>query len=158
MNALLTGFRGTSSELLVKNADCEILILPNDKIIDSQILLKEIIYRRYDYILSFGQKPSIKDKVYIENTARNGNSTIGTNFEYGGLKAAFESENIPVRISNNAGTSFCNTLYWNGLSYIKSQNLDSRMIFIHIPYIKNITSPNTFFGRILTVIESAFQN
>lgn len=59
MDILLTGFCGTSSELLVKKANHKSLILPNDKILDSQILLEEISLQRYDYILSFGQKSNI---------------------------------------------------------------------------------------------------
>ncbi len=34
---LLTGFRGTSSEMLVRKADSKFLILPNDKAKDAQL-------------------------------------------------------------------------------------------------------------------------
>lgn len=34
---LLTGFRGTSSEMLVRKADSKFLILPNDKAKDAQM-------------------------------------------------------------------------------------------------------------------------
>ena len=137
----------------MKEANYKSLILPNDKIIDSQFLLGEICLRRYDYILSFGQKPNIKNKVYLETTARNGDSCIKTNFEYDRLKSALVSENIPVQISGNAGTSFCNTLYWNGLNYIYNRCLDTKMIFLHIPFCKNIADTKLFFGRILEAIE-----
>lgn len=154
MNILLTGFCGTSSEILVKKANYKSLILPNDKIIDSQILLREISLQKYDYVLSFGQKPNIKDKIYFETTARNADNCINTNFEYTKLKSALESNNIPVRISGNAGTSFCNALYWNGLRYIYSECLDTKMIFLHIPFCKNITDSEWFFSRIMTAIEN----
>ena len=153
MNILLTGFYGTSSKLLVKKANYKSLILPNDKIIDSQLLIEEISLQGYDYIFSFGQKPNIKDKIYLETTARNVAGYINTNFEYSKLKSALESENIPVQISHNAGTSFCNELYWNGLNYIYNKHLDTKMIFLHIPFCKNITDPDLFFCRVLEAIE-----
>lgn len=152
MNILLTGFCGTSSELLVKTAKYKSLILPNDKTADSAILLQEL--NRANIILSFGQKPNIKDKVYFEITARNGGSHINTNFEYGRLKSLLEANHVPVRISDNAGTSYCNELYWKGLNYIQGKGLDTQMIFIHIPFYKNISAPDLFFERILTAIEN----
>lgn len=152
MNILLTGFRGTSSELLVKSADYQSLILPNDKIVDSQILLEEMERQRYDCIFSFGQKPNIKNKVYFETTAQKEGCRIDTNFNYEKLKSALESYNIPVQISGNAGTSFCNMLYWHGLNYIYDNCPDTKMIFLHIPFCKNIANPEIFFRRILEVI------
>ena len=156
MNILLTGFRGTSSELLITKANHKYLILPNDKTLDSKLLLENVSFGRYNYILSFGQKPNIKNKIFIETTARNLDNSINTNFEYTKLKYAFESENIPVRISSNAGTSFCNSLYWNGLNFINNECLDTKMIFIHIPFYKNISEPKQFFSQILTAIESIY--
>lgn len=156
MNILLTGFCGTSSELLVEKANYKSLILPNDKVIDSNILLEEISLQKYDVIFSFGQKPGIKDKIYIETTARNADVCINTNFDYDKLKDILELEGIPVRISSNAGTSFCNALYWNGLSYSYNQCLDTKMIFLHIPFYKNIADSELFFKRILTAIGKIF--
>ena len=84
------------------------LILPSDKVIDSRILLEEADQGTYNYIVSFGQKPNIRDKVYLETTARQGNASIVTDFDYVRLKCGLESENLTIRISENAGTSFCN--------------------------------------------------
>lgn len=154
MNLLLTGFYGTSSELLVRKANHKSLLLPSDKVIDSQILLSELRQQTYDYILSFGQKPNIKDKIYLETTARNANNCIQTNFQYCKLKNALESENIPVRTSDHAGTSFCNALYWNGLNYICNKKSNTKMIFVHIPFCKNIADCEMFFDRIITAIHS----
>lgn len=154
MDILLTGFCGTSAELLVKRANYKSLILPNDKVADSQLLCEEIGLQKYDYVFSFGQKPNIRDRVYLETTARNGNRFINTNFECEKLKNALEQINIPTQISDNAGTSFCNALYWNGLSYIHDKHLSTRMCFLHIPFYKNITDSELFFNRILAAIEN----
>ena len=153
MDILLTGFQGTSSELLVEKASQKSIILPNNKIVDSQLLIAEINLRKYDYILSFGQKPNIKNKLYIETTAGNMAEHLNTNLEYDKLKTVFENNKLSVHISNNAGTSFCNALYWNGLNYIYNKGIDTKMIFIHIPFCKNITDSEWFYHRILTGIE-----
>lgn len=155
-NILMTGFCGTSSELLVKKADCKSLILPNDKVLDSQILLAELVRQNYEYIFSFGQKPNIRDKVYLETTARNGSKCIQTDFAYDKLQDIFKAEKIYVRISDHAGTSFCNALYWNGLEYIHNQGLKTKMIFLHIPFSGNITAVGDFFDRILKGILACY--
>lgn len=161
-SVLLTGFRGTSSELLMKRAKCSSLVLPNDKWLDSRLLCGELNRKSYDWILSFGQKPNMKDKLCIETAARgaNGdaNSYVNTNFEYELLKTALEARNIPVRISHNAGTSFCNALYWNGLNYISAEGLRTKMLFVHIPFYKNLSDPECFLEEILAAVEAICGN
>ena len=154
MEILLTGFCGTSSELLVKKANYKSIILPNNKVIDSQLLIEEIEPREYDYIFCFGQKPNIKDKVYLETIARNKANRILTNFKYDRLKKALEENNLTVHLSDHAGTSFCNALYWNGLDYIYNNHLNAKMVFIHIPFSENITDSELFFEHILRAIEN----
>ena len=39
------------------------------------------------------------------------------------LKRNLEQAGLPAKLSTNAGTSFCNELYWNGLRYIKENKL-----------------------------------
>lgn len=151
---LMTGFCGTSSEMLVKKAACKSLILPNDKVLDSWILLAELERQDYNYIFSFGQKPNIRDKIYIETTARNGKECLHTDFAYDKLRDTFEKENITVRISSYAGTSFCNALYWSALEYIRDKGLDVKIVFLHIPFWKNMTSSEVFCERILKGIEN----
>lgn len=78
---LLTAFRGSSAEQLIKYANgFDTLFLPNDKVKDSEKLIKKISDDTYDYVFSFGQRPNIKDKVHIETTARNGITSVETDF------------------------------------------------------------------------------
>ncbi len=79
---------------------------------------------------------------------------IHTNFACDRLKNVFEANGLSTRISGNAGTSFCNVLYWSGLSYIYEKGIDTRMIFLHIPFCKNIADSEKFFERILAVVEN----
>lgn len=146
---LLTAFRGSSAEQLIRYAkDFDSLILPNDKVKDSEKLFNKIIDGAYNYVFSFGQKPNIKNKVHIETTGRNGITSVETSFDCVQLQNGFISNGITAKISHNAGTSYCNCLYYNGLNYIQQNNLKQKMVFIHIPFSKNIDDTDLFFTNI----------
>lgn len=150
---LLTAFRGSSAELLVENIrDYRTLILPNDKVKDSKLLIDAVSSENFDYIISFGQRPNIKNKVHIETIAKDSELQIDTSFDCDRLKQLFEINGITSNISHNAGTSFCNQLYLNGLKYISQNNLDTKMVFIHIPFRKNIDDFNSFCKQIVDTI------
>ena len=153
-NILLTAFRNSSAELLLQHAkNYKTLILPNDKIKDSEKLIAVMSGEKFDYIISFGQRPNIKDKVHIETTAKEGEYHIATNFDCERLQYVFAQKGMVSKISNNAGISYCNALYLNGLQYIYTNALDTKMVFIHIPYEKNITDFDSFCKQIFEVIE-----
>lgn len=153
-NILLTAFLGTSSEVLLRQVtEYEILLLPNDKIRDSEILLEIITKGQFDYAFCFGQKPIIKDKVSIECTGKDGIGCIETSFDCNELKNAFELNDIEVKVSSNAGTSFCNQLYVNSLRYVSKYDMKTKIVFIHIPFLKNI-SDTSFFRKIIDSIET----
>lgn len=146
---LLTGFRGSSAEQLInKSNGFDTLILPNDKVKDSEKLFNAIANGKYDYVFSFGQRPNIKNKIHIETTARNGITSVETDFDCVQLQKLFESNGITAKISHNAGTSYCNCLYYNGLNYIHQNNLKTKTVFIHIPFSKNIDNSDLFFTKI----------
>lgn len=140
---LITAFLGTSAEVLVRNVKFDlqykILYLPNDKKKDSELLIAALEQEEYDTVISIGQCPNIKDKVHIEMRATKGDLSIDTAFECEKLKEAFEQAGLVAKLSYNAGTSFCNELYWNGLQYLKENKLDTKMVFLHVPFGKNIS-------------------
>ena len=145
---LLTAFCGTSAELLVKGAElgsqCKILYLPNDKIKDSELLTEALKQEQFDYVISLGQRPNIKDKVHIETRARKGDFCLETVFDCEKLKGVFKQAGLTAKLSNNAGTSFCNELYWNGLKYLEENKLNTKMVFLHVPFEKNISDVEEF--------------
>ncbi len=158
---LLTAFRGTSAELLVKDMKSyETLLLPNDKVKDSELLIEKVQQAEYDYIIAFGQRPNIKDKVHVETTARDGETRMNTDFDYERLQQALLQNDIPAKLSHNAGTSFCNRLYWNGLRYLSEQQEDrkAKMVFVHVPFAKNISDFEWFKKRIMQAITSFIQD
>lgn len=150
---LLTAFRGSSAEKLIKSVNgYKTLILPNDKILDTQKLINAISKEKYDYILSFGQKPVIKDKVHIEMVAKDKEFSITTNFDCEELRKHFNKNGLITKISNNCGTSYCNKLYLNVLKFILQNGMDTKMVFIHIPFEKNITVFDDFSKKIFDAI------
>ena len=151
---LLTFFEGTSAELLLKKfKNFMVVSLPNDKLKDSELLIEMLSRTHYDYVLSFGQRPNIKDKVHIETTARDGELRLDTIFDCERLRLLFEQNGIPAKLSHNAGTSFCNRLYWNGLKYIKDNDLETKMVFVHVPFRKNISEFERFRERIFIILK-----
>ena len=155
---LVTAFCGTSAELLVKGIEpdlpCKVLYLPNDKIKDFKLLINALKQEQYDYVISLGQRPNIKDKVHIETKARKGEMCLETGFDCVKLKDMFEQSGLCVKLSDNAGTSFCNELYWNGLRYIEECQLDTKMVFLHVPFEKNISDVEEFRRNIYTGMKS----
>lgn len=153
MNLLLTTFRGSSGENLLEGVqDYRTLILPNDKIKDSEKLIAMMESERFDYVISFGQRPNIRNKIHIETTARDGEVSIDTDFDCVKLKQFLEQEGMVTKLSHNAGTSFCNRLYLNGLRYILENTLDTKMVFVHIPFMKNVSDFNSFRKQIFAVL------
>lgn len=152
MKILMTAFCGSSAELLLNRVnDCKTLFLPNDKVKDSELLIETIRNEKFDYVICFGQRPLIKDKIHLETTAREGDLSVNTNFDYEKLKCLLEANGVAVKISHNAGTSFCNKLYLNGLKYVVQNNMETKMIFVHIPFVKNITDFEGFCKKVLDV-------
>lgn len=155
---LLTAFSGTSAEALVQGRKHRLLLLPNDKVKDSELLLETISQESFDYIICFGQRPNIKNKVHIETTAKVGELCMDTKFDCSWLQSVFEQKGIDAKISGNAGTSFCNQLYFNGLRYINQSGLNTKMFFVHIPFLKNVDDFEGFREKTFEVIEEVVKN
>ncbi len=150
---LLTAFLGTSAEALVRGSKYRTLLLSNDKVKDSELLIETLSKEAFDYIVSFGQRPNIKNKVHIETTAKVGDLCMDTGFDCGWLQNLFVQKGINAKMSNNAGTSFCNQLYFNGLRYIGQSGLNAQMVFMHVPFLKNVDNFEEFREKVLEVID-----
>ena len=139
-NILITSFKGkNNSSSIVLNKirtykSVDKLELTNSFKTGEKELTKKI-NNNYKYVISFGQKPSINE-VFIEIMANKKNTTLKTNFQYKQLETIFNINKIKFSISKDAGSYLCNNIYYEGLNYIKQNNLDIKMIFIHIPTIK----------------------
>lgn len=107
--------------------DYTLIIHEIDKIMEEE---------KYDYILMFGQKPLIK-KLSIEMICKQKKEYIPTNFPVAFLTPVLEKNNISYKLSQNPGTSYCNFAYYNMLKCVQVRALDTKIIFIHIPYLNH---------------------
>ena len=142
MNILYAGFEGrnNSSKILLDTLNCNNKIyLKNDKHRSCEQIETMLSTNSYDYVFLFGQKPIIKNKLSIEQYAKKDN-ILESNLDIKALSKFFTSKNINNYISHNAGTSYCNNIYHFTLNLIKEKKLNTKVIFIHIPYIKNFNN------------------
>ncbi len=153
MDILLTAFCNTSAELLLKTHNgYNTLFLQSDKVKDSEITINALKKESADHVICFGQKPLIRNKITVETTARDGETSLKTAFDCERIRALFEEKGIVAKISHNAGTSFCNRLYYNILNYIAQNYSKTRAVFIHIPFSKNIDDFGGFADKVFGVI------
>lgn len=154
-NTLLTAFRGTSSEKLVScfSGEFHKLILENHKEKSVDQLVQLLNCNNFDYVISFGQKPVIRDKLYIELVGKINDVSYKTDFDIDKLTASLKSSRFSVHISNNAGTSFCNNIYAHGLKYLEENDCKTKMIFIHVPFEKNISDFDDFSGKLTKAVD-----
>ena len=149
MQILMTAFNNTSSEALVKSIKTyDRLIFENDRIKSVKQLEEKMQKEKYRYVFSFGQRPLIKNKIHIESSAEVSGEVLETEFNIENLKKAFEDCGVAVTLSHNAGTSYCNNIYFYGMKKIAESCSNTEMIFIHIPYMKNISNYSEFFKSI----------
>lgn len=143
---IVSAFQNTSSELLIREYSYTKVLLPNDKIKDFEKLKSYIA--NSNFIFCFGQKPNIKNKVCIEVIAKKDKKSVETNFDISKLEAEFLRNGVSFIESFNPGNSFCNELYYKALEYVYENNIDCKIIFIHIPFQKNIERIDDFTLKI----------
>lgn len=143
MKVLVSGFKGdTNSVKLIidriegKNVLEKLYLVNSFKTSENQ-LEDELKKQEYDFIITFGQKPKVKS-IYLEQKACISGDELLANYEYNKLKKLLYDNGFNVKISNNAGNYLCNHLFYVGLKFISINKLKTKMIFIHIPTIKNI--------------------
>ena len=140
MNILYTAFSGktNSSKVLLDYIESSNkLYLKNSFATSVNQLYKELDNNKYDFIISFGQAPLDVDTVKIETIAK-GELLYKTNYDYKDFEIGLKKE-FSVLISKDAGNYLCNNIYYHGLKYINDNKLNTKMIFIHIPKLKNIS-------------------
>ena len=140
MKALYTAFNGknNSSKILLDAITAtDKLYLKNSFNTSVTQLINKVKNNDYDLVISLGQAPIEKDIIKIETRANMGDY-FETNFDFTSLKNNLEKI-FKLIISDNAGNYLCNNVYYYGLKFIYENNLKTKMIFIHIPKINNIS-------------------
>lgn len=136
---LVTAFDGeeNSSRIICEKLKigCQKVILPNDKKLSCEILKNSVENGSFKYVFSLGQKPVIKNKITAEDTARCGERVLKINAEP--ICSLINKLGYECRISHNAGTSYCNNLFFFGLDHISENRIGAEMFFLHVPFAKN---------------------
>ena len=138
---LFTGFNGknNSSKLLLDEIDSkDKLYLKNSFSTSVMQLENKLKKKNYELIISFGQAPLNQDTLKIEKIEKD-DIEYKTKYDFTILKQKLE-KHFKIVISENAGTYLCNNIYFNGLKYIEENKLNTKMIFIHIPMINDISN------------------
>jgi len=151
----VAAFVNTSSEKLVEKMSFPKVYLPNDKERDFETVLPEI--EKSEYLILFGQKPLIK-KVFIELVANKSDDSLKTNFDYKNLESEFKKNNVQFQESSRPGNSFCNAVYYKTLEYVKLNNLNCKVLFLHIPFQNQIDDIQTFSSQIEKAIINSCQS
>jgi len=89
--------------------------------------------------------------VKIEKEAH-GEETLLTTVNCELLKDLLLQNGITNSISSSPGNSYCNNVYWNGLKYIKSNDLKTKMVFIHVPNEDKISDKVDMGQRLIASI------
>ncbi len=137
---LLAGFMGDNNSAKVILDKCSArlpkLYLENDSNTCASQMQAAVV-EHYDLILILGQKPDVK-AVYIERMGRSSTSEFQTSFDFSDFAQHLKASGYSVKISDNAGNYLCNHVYYHGLKDIYETNIPTEMLFVHIPYLKNI--------------------
>ncbi len=139
---LITGFKGAynSSKVIldiIAACNTDKLYLENDFDLCLKQFKEKLSQKRYDIIVSFGQKPVTKS-LCIETVGYDNQIELRTNYDYSSLFNFIKERNYRIKVSKNPGNYLCNHIFFHGLQFIEDNNLKTKMIFIHTPYLKNI--------------------
>ena len=105
-------------------------------------IIEDMLSNDLDYLFLIGEAGSYEE-ITVERTAHNicngkdnygvikDNEPINNGPEE--LKTKFNLDDIPYRISDNAGKYLCNYTYYLALSKTKN----TKVVFIHLPYINS---------------------
>lgn len=144
---LLIGFEGNanSAKLLLDEVSSSFnkIYLLNDKSKSVKQVVDVLERENIGFILAIGQKPVIKDKICLELQGVHNDIIYSTKYPVEDILNFFNGK-YDMKLSKNAGTSFCNNLYFNILKYIEENNLKTKILFIHIPMLKNISDFYSF--------------
>lgn len=143
MKVLVSGFKGetNSAKLIIDKIEgknvIEKLYLVNSFETSKNQLEDELKKQEYDFIITFGQKPKVKS-IYLEQKACVSGDELISDYEYNKLEKLLYDNGFNVTVSNNPGNYLCNHIFYVGLKFINVNKPKTKMIFIHIPTIKNI--------------------
>lgn len=146
---LVTGFKSgrnelNSSEVLLKKlVGCDTFLFSNDYTKIYHEVSAIIFENPYDIVLMFGQKPLLK-RLAIEVQSKQKKEFLKTNFPLDSFVEELEQNQILYKISESPGTSYCNFAYYNLMKGSSVNGLDTKILFIHVPFLENFVQKEEF--------------
>lgn len=135
MKVLYAGFKGDNnpSKILLDQLVCDYKVYLDNDFLQSENQLFELLdNNQFDQIILLGRKPASKT-LSIELKAKGEELEYLTNYEYFDLYTRFLENNFKVKLSDKPGNYLCNNIYYKALDYITNKQLDTKVIFIHLP-------------------------
>lgn len=135
---ILAGFDGKNNpaRMITERAKvpCRKVILPNDRDQSVRVLFDEIDRAETSVVIMLGQKPCIKNKIYVEPTAKRGCEVLITAMDVTVSTELIKASGYNAHISTKGcGTSYCNHIYYECLKR------GVCCIFLHVPTLNNIS-------------------
>jgi pyrrolidone-carboxylate peptidase len=139
---LLTGFKGNgnSSKILldgVTDDNVKKKLLTNSFEVCGKEMIEAVSLLQPEYVISFGRKPVI-NRLYIEPVACNNGKCIKSAFDIAILEHSLSEHNLQYKLSSKPSNYLCNHAYYCGLNYVEKNILKTKIIFLHVPDMKNI--------------------
>jgi len=130
---LLTGFKGknNSSANLVQAISENYRLLTNS--FDGLKKDIEEIDDNPEFLIMFGCDKNLKDSVRIERFAEKNGEKIASALDLENISKNLAAAEINNFISDSPSHYLCNEAYWHAL-----RKFNGKVVFIHIPTIKNI--------------------
>ncbi|MBN2605129.1 MAG: pyroglutamyl-peptidase I [Bacilli bacterium] len=88
------------------------------------------------------------DQVIIEH----GENAYFSTLDIRNIINRLEQKNIPVHLSNSAGTYVCNNLMYHVLHYVKTNHLNCKAGFVHVPFMSEQVKTDDYQSLPIAVI------
>lgn len=171
MKTLFAAFGGrtNSSKALLDLIDCppeDKLLLKNSFKSAPAALNDKLSSDAYDLAILFGQRKILRDRrksnqtdktlaaLRLETVARDNRVAYHTEVNFPELVERLTTAGLDPIISKDAGRYLCNNLYFQALKYADEKPLRTKIIFIHIPKLRQ----NPDLEKIATVLVASLDD
>lgn len=160
MRTLFAAFGGAtnSSKALLDHINCpsdDKLYLKNSFKSAPAALRERLASDDYDLVVLFGQRKMLRDKksakssqsatpkssaplsvIRLETVGRNNRVAYHTEVNFPAFAERLAKAGLDPIVSKDAGRYLCNNLYFQALKYIDEKPLKAKVIFVHIPKLR----------------------
>lgn len=150
--------------------------LPTEYERSREILKESLLREKPDLVIALGEAAG-RNRISLERVAINlndskakdnanylaqdekifkdGQNAYFSNLDLKALEAFLKSKDIPVSISNTAGTYVCNNVFYSLMYFIDKYDLDTKAGFVHLPLIPEEVLDNNYASMSLDLLIKA---